>query len=193
MSILLKKEIHENFTSKRIVIEPFCEQQLGPNSYDVCLGSLLTVYTTSPLDPLLDNPTHTFEIPPDGFTLQPGILYLGSTVEVIGSDYFIPMYEGRSSMARLGVQSHISAGFGDIGFISQWTLEITVVRPVVVRPGMKIGQVYFHRVDEQSNVPENRYNGKYKSQKGPTKSLFHQEGGTQASPFTPCGSARSTM
>ena len=176
MSILLKKEIHDLYTGKKIVIEPFNENQLGPNSYDVRLGDTLKCYTKFPIDPKIDNPTQNLDIPSSGLELKPGVLYLGTTIEIIGSDYFVPMYEGRSSMARLGVQSHISAGFGDVGFISQWTLEITVVHNLIVYPGMKIGQVYFHRINEQYNTAENRYNGKYKNQNGPTQSKLYLEG-----------------
>lgn len=111
MSILLKKEIFDNFESKRIIIEPFDTTQLGPNSYDVRLSDVLKIYSSFPLDPKSENPTIDIKIPEDGLVLKPGILYLGSTIEVIGSTYFIPMYEGRSSMARLGIESHLSAGF----------------------------------------------------------------------------------
>lgn len=134
MSILLHQEIVEKskkkwYRKERIHIEPFKESHVGPNSYDVRLGNTLKIYDfekIANLDTKRMNPTITLEIPAAGVILKPGVLYLGSTMEAIGSDDFVPMYEGRSSMARLGIQSHISAGFGDVGFKSHWTLGKTV-------------------------------------------------------------------
>ena len=172
MSILLGKEISKEFEAGRIHIEPFHPKQLGPNSYDVRLFNALAVYDFDEIEYLdcrKENPVRYLEIPAkEGFILQPGQLYLGATMEAVGSDFFVPMYEGRSSMARLGIQSHISAGFGDIGFKSQWTLEISVVHPVKIYAEMRIGQVYFHRVN--LDLSPKLYDGKYKNQKGPQKS-----------------------
>lgn len=172
MSILLKKEIKKKFKSGEIHISPFNKEQLGPNSYDVYLSNKLLVYKNFPLK--LDTYNETEEIilnENTPFVLQPGVLYLGSTVEEIGSDYYIPMYEGRSSMARLGIQSHISAGFGDVGFKSQWTLEIMVAHPVEIKANVKIGQIYFNTINNKKNKRKNRYHGKYATQSGPTSSL----------------------
>jgi len=177
MSILLHSEIQHYHDKAVIVIDPFVKLHLGPNSYDVCLGDTIKVYDIEPgavLDPKIKNKTNTLLVPPTGLTLFPNVLYLGHTVEIIGSDHFVPMYEGRSSMARLGIGSHISAGFGDVGFIGQLTLEITVVHPVVVYPGMRIGQVYFHQINAIENFPKNRYYGKYTTQtNGPQESLAY--------------------
>jgi dCTP deaminase len=178
MSILLKGEIEEHFKNGTIHVEPFNEQHIGPNSYDVTLGGKLIVYDFSQmqyLDSHAENPIKEIIIPETGFVLQPGILYLGNTVESVGSSHFIPMYEGRSSMARLGIQSHLSAGFGDIGFKRQWTLEISVVHPVKVYAGMRIGQVYFHRVHQQFVKDDMLYHGKYTNQSGPQPSLSYQD------------------
>ena len=175
MSILLKKEIERKVQEKEIHINPYNPKQLGPNSYDVRLSSVLKVYDFSKsgvdcLDCASENPTREIQIPKEGYILQPGTLYLGCTVEEAGSDYFIPMYEGRSSMARLGIQSHISAGFGDIGFKSNWTLEITVVHPVRVYAYMRIGQIYFHHVSPLCDEVVEKYSGKYVSQTTPQES-----------------------
>lgn len=170
MSILLKSEIIAHFNADQIVIQPYKPKQLGPNSYDVRLGNTLKTYVKFSLDPKKENATETLIIPDEGLILEPGKLYLGHTIERIGSEYFIPMYEGRSSMARLGIESHLSAGFGDVGFVNQWTLEIVVVHPVIVYPGMKIGQIYFHRINPTENDPENQYKGKYSKQVGPVES-----------------------
>ena len=172
MSILLKEEIKREYENGRIIIEPYSESHIGPNSYDVTLSNQLVVYdlTSGPLDAKKENKTITFEIPEEGYILQPGILYLGSTVEKIGSDHYVPIYESRSSIARLGLQTHLSAGFGDVFFKSHWTLEIIVVHPVKVYPYMSVGQIYFNKINEEFNYPENGYRGKYIDQVGPTAS-----------------------
>lgn len=178
MSILLKGEIIEAKENGSITIDPYTPEYIGPNSYDVRLSEKLLIYDFSEiqyLDCKQENPVKTICIPEDGFVLQPGVLYLGSTIETIGSKSYIPMYEGRSSMARLGIQSHLSAGFGDIGFCRQWTLEITVVHPVKVYSGMRIGQVYFHKVSEDYNTTEHHYQGKYTQQTGPQASLAYKD------------------
>uniref|UniRef100_UPI003751FEE2 dCTP deaminase n=1 Tax=Flavobacterium sp. TaxID=239 RepID=UPI003751FEE2 len=140
---------------------------------DVMLGDKLCVYdfsTVSYLDCKLDNPTKIILIPQEGLVLQPNILYLGHTIERIGSEYYVPMYDGRSSMGRLGIQSHISAGVGDIGFKEQWTLEISVMHPIKVYAQMRIGQIHFHKIEDKYNNFKNHYKGKYQQQKGPQSS-----------------------
>lgn len=162
--MLLGSEIIKGYEEGKIHISPFKLENVGPNSYDVTLGDTLKVYDCSYLDVKSDNRTFDIKIPETGICLAPNKLYLGHTNEEAGSDFFLPMYEGRSSMARLGIQSHISAGFGDIGFKKQWTLEITVIHPIRVYAGMRIGQVYFHRVNEQAI--DRLYQGKYATQSG---------------------------
>lgn len=131
------------------------------------------------IDPQKNNEIFEIKIPKDGIILMPNILYLGSTVEKAGSDYYIPMYEGRSSKARLGMQSHISAGFGDLGFKSNWTLEITVTQPLKVYPNERVGQVYFMEADDKevllANEMKRGYNGKYKDQTEPQASKNHED------------------
>ncbi len=122
------------------------------------------------IDMKKENKIYEFDIPKEGIVLTPGILYLGSTVEKVGSSKFVPMYEGRSSMARLGVQSHISAGFGDLGFQSNWTLEINVVHPVKFYQNIRIGQVFFHEAEISNEEDLKKYSGKYTEQSGPQAS-----------------------
>ena len=160
--MLLRSEILKQRQLGNVTIEPFTPGHLGVNSYDVTLFNELKVYDVGVLDVKKQNPVYVIDIPVTGFLLKPGELYLGRTNEIAGSTGYIPMYEGRSSMARLGIKSHISAGFGDIGFVGTWTLEITVVKPVIIYPNMRIGQVYF-----QKGIGKNEcYNGKYKYQQG---------------------------
>lgn len=196
MAILLKHEIIENIQKQRITsygnqieIDSIINQ-IGVNSVDVTLGSILKTYVDCKnkvdkldsefyLDMKKQNEVHELIIPEEGLILMPGILYLGYTNEGIGSKYHIPMYEGRSSMARLGIQSHISAGFGDIGFDAQWTLEITVIHPVKIYPNIKIGQVFFMKIDKEESIKANKmgglYNGKYKKQVGVQESKSFED------------------
>ena len=169
MSILLKEEIRNGYKDGLIKIVPYNEQQLQPNSYDVTLSPILVVYTEETLDMKKNNATRTIEIPEVGYILQPGVLYLGSTNEKIGSDYFVPMYETRSSVARLGIFTHM-AGFGDCGFKSNWTLELSVVHPIRIYPNVRIGQICFHNVNQHYNLAANLYRGKYHDQKEPQAS-----------------------
>lgn len=194
MSILLAKEIREEFKKDNIKIEPFIEENLAVNSIDVTLSEKIATYVplefsfnqkygcwnAIPIkniiidirDPKIKS--YQYKIPKEGLILLPGILYLGSTNEKVGSSKYVPMYEGRSSMARLGIQSHISAGFGDLGFESYWTLEIIVVHPLCIIPNTRIGQVYFHRVEKEISKEE-LYKGKYLNQSGPTVSKAYED------------------
>lgn len=115
------------------------------------------------LDPRKDNETIDFEIPEDGYILVPGVLYLGETMEYTETYGLVPNIDGRSTTGRLGIEIHRTAGFGDNGFKGKWTLEITVTHPVIVYPGMEIGQLYYEIVDGDNSM---MYNGKYQNQKG---------------------------
>ena len=176
--ILLHSELKKELKNKNLIFSDD-NPKIGPNSIDVKLGKFLKTYVeckiidlkikdknykaivateTAILDMKQKNKTFTYEIPEEGLVLTPGILYLGYTIEKAGSTKYVPMYEGRSSLARLGLQSHLSAGFGDIGFKENWTLEIVVVHPLIIYPNIRIGQVYF--LAGKGKI-ENLYNGKY--------------------------------
>lgn len=157
--MLTKNEIIAQHDAGNIVITPWDPASLGPNSYDVRLAPELMIYKEIVLDAKRDNRTKTYTIPEEGLVLKPGILYLGKTVEYTESYDLIPMYEGRSSVGRLGIYSHVTAGFGDIGFKGNWTLEISVVQPVRVYPNMRIGQLYWHK--PEGEIQGNTYQGKY--------------------------------
>ena len=111
-------------------------------------------------------------IPPDGITLFPGILYLGHTVERTKCHGLVPQLDGRSSVARLGITVHQTAGFGDNGFDGQWTFEITVAFPVRIYAGSQIAQVSFTPI---SGVQGPWYEGKYAGQVGQVKSGWWKE------------------
>ncbi len=144
--ILTDDQILEEIKSKNIVIEPFRRECLGSNSYDVHLGKFLAVYKDAILDCKKDHPIDQFEISLDGFVLQPNILYLGVTQEYTETLRHVPFLEGKSSIGRLGIDIHATAGKGDIGFCNAWTLEISVRHPVRVYPGMPIGQLIYFEV-----------------------------------------------
>ncbi len=154
--ILSDSAILEAIKKGEIVIEPFRRECLGSNSYDVHLGKTLLVYKTPILDARKPNPTEEIEIPPEGYVLQPGILYLGVTEEYTETHKYVPFLEGKSSVGRLGIDIHATAGKGDIGFCNTWTLEISVVQPVRIYAGMPIGQLIFFEVKGEVLVPYNK-------------------------------------
>lgn len=156
--ILTDKKILEAIGKGEILIEPFRRECLGTNSYDVHLGPYLAVYEDAVLDAKRHNRIRTFEIPEDeGFVLLPGTLYLGVTEEYTETHNSVPFLEGKSSIGRLGIDIHATAGKGDVGFCNHWTLEISCAMPVRVYAGMPIGQLIYFLVDGDI---ENYYNKK---------------------------------
>ena len=121
--ILSGKEIKKRL-NKDIIIEPYNDKYLNPNSYNLRLHNELLVYTDDVLDMKKSNNVEKIIIPEEGLTLEPGKLYLGRTLEYTKTTKCVPMLEGRSSIGRLGLFIHVTAGFGDIGFSGFWTLEI---------------------------------------------------------------------
>ncbi len=145
--ILSDKKILEAIERGDIVIEPFRRECLGTNSYDVHLGKWLAWYKDHILDARKHNPIEYIEIPPEGFVLHPNTLYLGVTEEYTETHNCVPFLEGKSSVGRLGIDIHATAGKGDVGFCNTWTLEISCTHPVRVYAGMPIGQLIYFRVD----------------------------------------------
>lgn len=163
--ILTDSEILDGIARRSIVIEPFDPSSLGSNSYDVHLGRTLAEYNDTVLDARLHNTITTFEIPPDGFVLEPHRFYLGVTEEYTETHHHVPFLEGKSSVGRLGIDIHATAGKGDIGFCNYWTLEISVKQPVRVYAGMPIGQLIYFVVqgtviNPYNSKPSAKYNTK---------------------------------
>ena len=157
---------------REIIIEPFDESRLNPNSYNLSLHNELLTYTSESLDMRHATPTQKILIPPEGFVLNPGKLYLGRTSEYTRTENFIPMLEGRSSIGRLGICIHVTAGFGDVGFAGYWTLELFCVQPVRIYAGVQIAQIYYHTISE----PYEPYtNGKYQNNNGIQASMLYKE------------------
>lgn len=145
--ILSDKKILEEIEKGSILIEPFRKDCLGSNSYDVHLGKSLATYKNRVLDAKEHNKIDIFDIPMEGFVLQPGTLYLGVTEEYTETHKHIPFLEGKSSTGRLGIDIHATAGKGDVGFCNTWTLEISAAQPVRIYRGMPIGQLIYFNVD----------------------------------------------
>ena len=169
--ILSGREIIKHM-GKEIVIEPFDRRRVNPNSYNLSLHRELLVYEEPVLDMKKPNPVRKIVIPADGFRLEPGRLYLGRTNEFTRTETFVPMLEGRSSVGRLGLFIHVTAGFGDVGFAGYWTLEMFCTQPIVVYPDVEICQIYYHTIEGEYD----RYDtGKYQNNTGIQPSLLYRE------------------
>jgi dCTP deaminase len=169
--ILSGKEI-KNKLGNDIVIEPFEDKQLNPNSYNLRLHNELLVYEDSMLDMKKEHKTKKIIIPEEGLLLETSKLYLGRTLEYTRTDKYVPMLEGRSSIGRLGLFIHVTAGFGDVGFSGYWTLEIFCVQPIIIYPGVEICQIYYHSIEGEYD----RYlSGKYQNNIGVQPSLLFKD------------------
>lgn len=170
--ILSGNEIKLQHEAGTIVIEPWDDARVNPNSYNVSLAPELMVYTEACLDPRQDNRTRTITIPEEGLVLTPGKLYLGRTNEWTETYGLVPKLEGRSSIGRLGLFIHVTAGYGDVGFRGYWTLEIVAVEPVRIYPNMEIGQLSYHPV---CGEVVNQYQGKYQDSREVVASQIWRE------------------
>jgi len=163
----IKKRLGET-----LFIEPYEPAQLNPNSYNLRLHNELMVYTDTELDMKKLPATEKIIIPEEGFVLQPGKLYLGRTLEFTRSEGVVPMLEGRSSIGRLGLYIHVTAGFGDVGFSGFWTLEMHCIHPIRIYPGVQICQIFYHEINGEY---ENYRSGKYQHNEGIQPSLLYRD------------------
>lgn len=169
--ILTGPQILDECRKGNIVIDPVIPEQCNPNSYNFRLDKTFRVYDQFPLDPKVPNKFREIEMGPEGYVLEPGRLYLGNTMEVLGSKSYAPTFAARSSVARLGLFINLSACLGDIGFIGQWTLQLYAIHPLRVYPGMKIGQMMWWKPDGAILL----YNGKYQGSQGPQSTLIYKD------------------
>lgn len=169
--ILTGQEILKNAQEKKIIIDPFDETHLNPNSYNFTLENKLLVYKNFVLDAKTENEVEEITIPESGYTLANNVVYLGCTKEVIGSEHFVSIIRGRSSIGRLGLFVNITSDLIDVGSIGQITLQLTAVQPVIVYPGMQIGQVTFWKTLGEVE----QYRGRYQNCKGPVASKMHMD------------------
>lgn len=155
-----------------IRIEPFHDEQLNPNSYNLRLHDELLVYEEIVLDMKRPNRFRRINIPPEGLVLQPNQLYLGRTMEYTETRNLVPMLEGRSSIGRLGLFVHVTAGFGDVGFCGYWTLEMFAIQPVRIYAGVQVCQVFYHTVE---GAVTEYGSGKYQHNRDIQPSLLFRE------------------
>lgn len=169
--ILSGKEIIKQ-NGAGLTITPFDKRRVNPNSYNLTLSDELMIYHNSVLDMAKEQRGRMVHIPEAGYILTPGKLYLGRTVEYTETPAFVPMLEGRSSIGRLGVSIHITAGFGDVGFRGYWTLELSCVQPVRIYAGIEIAQIYYHTI---AGNFEPYSSDKYQNNRGIQPSLMYRE------------------
>ena len=169
--ILSGQEI-QNRLGDAIIIDPFNEEHLNPNSYNLTLHDEVMVYEEVVLDMRQVNRVRRLKIPDSGMVLTPNQLFLARTVERTETHGLVPMIEGRSSIGRLGLFVHVTAGFGDVGFKGYWTLEMFAVQPVKIYPGIQICQIFYHEV---TGAVTNYENGKYQNNRDIQPSMLYQE------------------
>jgi len=183
--LLSDRDIRAEIDAGRVVLDPWDPAMIQPSSVDVRMDKYFRLFDNHKypvIDPARDQPdlTRLVEVDPaEGFVLHPGEFVLGSTLETITlPDDLAARVEGKSSLGRLGLLTHATAGFVDPGFSGHVTLELSNVAtlPIMLWPGMKIGQLCFIRL---SSPTENPYGSKahgshYQGQRGPTASRSFQ-------------------
>jgi dCTP deaminase len=164
--ILTGPEIEKQVALGAIMIDPFDPAQVNPNSYNVRLSEVIATYDDHVLDSASENNVSIRKISGDGLLLTPEQIYLGATIETIGSDQYVPIVRARSSTARLGVFVHVTADLVDLGYIGQITLQLHAVQGARIYAGMEIGQVTFWKTQGERVL----YRGKYQGSIGPAPS-----------------------
>jgi dCTP deaminase len=184
--ILSDRDIRAELSAGRIVIDPFVPDAVQPSSVDLHLGNRFRVFRnnrTAVIDPRLDQPelTELVEIGGDEpFILHPGEFVLGATLERVAlPDDLVARLEGKSSLGRLGLLIHSTAGYVDPGWEGTLTLELSNVAnlPIKLYDGMKIGQISFQRLTSAVEVGygDARIGSKYRGQTDPTASRYHAD------------------
>jgi dCTP deaminase len=183
--LLSDRDIRAAITSGRVAIEPFDPEMVQPSSVDVRIDRYFRVFENHRyphIDPAVEQAELTRLVEPDGdepFILHPGEFVLGSTYEVVSlPDDVSARLEGKSSLGRLGLLTHSTAGFIDAGFSGHVTLELSNVAtlPIKLWPGMKIGQLCFFRLTSPAEAPygSGAQGSRYQGQRGPTPSRSFQ-------------------
>jgi dCTP deaminase len=157
--------------NRDIVIDPFDPSRMNPNSYNLTLHHELMVYEELTLDMAKANRVRRLEIPKDGLVLHPNQLYLARTAERTVTHNLVPQIEGRSSVGRLGLFVHVTAGFGDVGFNGYWTLEMFAIHQVRIYAGVPICQIFYHEIC--GDIEE--YCSKYQHNRDIQPSLLFEE------------------
>ena len=182
--LLSDRDIRAEIEAERVVLEPYEPAMVQPSSIDVRIDRFFRLFDNHKypvIDPAADQPelTRLVEVKPDEpFVLHPGEFVLASTYEVVTlPDDVAARLEGKSSLGRLGLLTHSTAGFIDPGFSGHVTLELSNVAtlPIMIWPGMKIGQLCFFRLSSAAEHPYGSagYGSRYQGQRGPTASRSH--------------------
>ena len=182
--LLSDRDIRAQIDAGRIALEPYEPDMIQPSSIDVRLDKFFRVFDNhkyTAIDPSIEQPDLTRLVKVDGdkaFVLHPGEFVLGSTYESITlPDDVAARLEGKSSLGRLGLLTHSTAGFIDPGFTGNVTLELsnTATLPINLWPGMKIGQFCFFQLSSPAEHPygSTSYGSRYRGQRGPTASKSH--------------------
>ncbi len=183
--LLSDRDIRKQIADGRVVLDPWDPAMIQPSSVDVRLDKYFRLFDNHKypvIDPALDQPdlTRLVEVDPtEGFVLHPGEFVLGSTLETVTlPDDLAARVEGKSSLGRLGLLTHATAGFVDPGFSGHVTLELSNVAtlPIMLWPGMKIGQLAFFQCTSPAENPYGSaaYGSHYQGQRGPTASRSFQ-------------------
>lgn len=172
--MLSKNCIEEELSRKSISIDNEYESnlELTHNYIDVTLGDSVKVYDAPFLSTTSPTKTKELPIPEEGLVLKPNELYIGRTQEYTKTYGFVPFLAGTEELAAIGMEIHVTAGFGDNGFEGTWTLEIVCTNPTRVYPRMPIGRIYYYPLIGNDDI---KYRGKYFEQVEPTASRLHQE------------------
>ena len=170
--ILTGQQIIEEVKNGRITISPFQITQVTTNSYDLRLDSEFVEYLDLVLDPRVPPQTKTISIPSgESIEFSAGDFKLGSSIEIIGSDHFVPIIHAKSGIARLGLFVHVTADLIDIGFVGKTTFQLYATLPISITPNMLIAQVSFWVPDG----PIDLYNGKYQHAEKPMASQISHD------------------
>ena len=188
--MLTGSKILEEVKNGNIEISDFDAKRINPNSYNLRLGNKIKyfdrkvyinpdtgerkgMYSSQIIDPKFPPYMEEYDMFEKGeLILYPNKLYLASTMEETFTDKYIPCISGRSSIGRLGLNVHVTAGFGDIGFKGKWTLELFCIEPIIIRPGMEICQIYFFEPSGDTSI---QYHGKYQNQNDAKPSEIYTE------------------
>lgn len=155
-----------------IIIEPFVESRLNPNSYNLCLHEEIWICNEKELDMRHPMKMEKIIIPLEGYVMEPFKLYLARTMEYTETRTCAPMIEGRSSIGRMGLFTHVTAGFGDVGFKGYWTLEMFCMVPLRIYAGIEIVQTYYHEVCGENTI---KYEGKYQNNSSVQSSMLYKD------------------
>ena len=169
--MLSNDAIRDEIVRKSISVDNSFDN-IEENFINVTLGNSIKVYDAPFLDVTEDTPTKEIIIPEDGLILKPNELYIGRTAEFTKTYGFVPVLTGKEELAAVGMEIHVTAGFGDNGFEGTWTLEIVCANPTIVYPGMPIGQIYYYPLIGNASI---EYRGKYFRQIDPTSSRLYRE------------------